>query len=133
MSGRVGQVVSGNRAIIVYTGVDDCMAPQARILDRTEALGDGEFFAEVFVPCGTKLSLCATIEKKVNPDARSLPTTRYGKLHETLLAEGVGEIEFANLGIALKDGPERTFPTARKAMDRPADRPMRADHPQRTR
>lgn len=129
MSGRVQRVVSGNRAIIVYTGIGDCLAEGAQIIDRTAALGDGVFFAEVFVPCGTRLTLCAAIEAKVNPEKAPLPTRHYGKLDRTLIAEGVGEIEFSRLEISVLEGAERRFPTPSRALRRPADRPMRPGHP----
>ena len=130
MSGRVDQIVSGNRAIIIYTAIGNCLLPNAQIIERTGALGDGVYFTEVFVPCGTKLSLCASIERKVNPKKVPLPTKRYGKLERELLAVGAGEIEFMQLNISLADGPERTFPTPSRVMQRPADRPVNP-HPLR--
>ncbi len=129
LAGRVSETVTGNRAIVTYVSEGDCSLPDARILARTPALGDGEFFAEVFVPCGTKLGICAAVEPHVNPAKEPLPTHHYGAYGQLLVAQGVGEIELFGLKWGMADGPEKTFGVARPYFARPKDRPMRPDHP----
>ena len=110
MGGQVQQIVTGNRAIAVYISPGDCAAPGARIIERAMASGDGSFFAEVWVPCDTTLTVCAAVEPRVPVDGLPKPTRRWGKLERALVATGKGEIEFFGLSWLLADHPdERTF------------------------
>ncbi len=127
LAGRVSETVTGNRAIVTYVSEGDCLAPEARILARSPALGDGEFFAEVFVPCGTKLGICASVEPRVNPDQVPLASRHYAALNRLLTAQGSGEIEFFGLAWAMRDADEKTFAAPRPYFERPGDQPQRAD------
>lgn len=110
MGGRVQETVSGNRMIAVYVSPDDCAQPGARIVDRAAARGDGGFFAEAWVPCGTQLTLCAAVEPRAPFDGQPKPARRWGKLDKPLLAQGQGEIEFFGLSWSMQDhADERTF------------------------
>lgn len=109
LGGQVQQVVSGNRAIAIYVSNQDCAQPQARTIARTMATGDGQFFAEVWVPCDTTLTVCAAVEARAPYDGEPKPTRHWGKLDRSLLARGTGEIEFFGLKWSMQDQPERTF------------------------
>lgn len=119
MSGNLKETVTADQSLVIYVAKDDCMAPDARVLSRVLAADSGRFFAEVFVPCGWNLSLCATVEAKNLTDGTSKPTRRYGKNDKSLLAQGEGEIEFKDLSWSLADGPERTMPALEPAGSRP--------------
>lgn len=108
MTGRIADVpVPAGNNYIVYVGIKTCMGPDAYLLSRAIGNPGGDFFAEVFVACGTQLALCGSVEKL---GIKSVPTKRYGVLGRPLLAQGVGEIEYKNLRLDLQDGPEITFP-----------------------
>ena len=94
---------------IVYVAKGDCTNPAEPPIARQIANKEtGTFFTEVFVPCGTDLQLCAAIEKE-NLDAVPQPTSRWGHMPRTLHAEGVGEVTFFNLEIAIEPASQRTF------------------------
>lgn len=95
---------------IAYVAIGDCLDAHAHILQRAIATPEGGFFAEVFVPCGTDLTVCGSIEAQAMA-TEPKPSTRFGKLNKQLHAVGLGEIEFTKLRIALAAGPERLFPT----------------------
>jgi hypothetical protein len=121
MGGRVDQTVTGNRMIAIYVASDDCTKPDARIITRAAGKGDGSFFAEAWVPCGTQLSLCAAVEARAPYDGEPKPTRRWGKLDRPLLAQGQGEIEFFGLSWALQDhADERTFARPRPLLRPPS-------------
>lgn len=108
MTGRIADVpVPAGNNYVVYVGIKTCMGADAYLLTRAIANPGGDFFAEVFVACGTQLALCGAVEKL---GTKSVPTKRYAVLGRPLLAEGIGEIEYKNLRLDLQDGPEITFP-----------------------
>lgn len=113
LGGRVQQEVTGNRSIAVYVSAGDCADPAAPIIERAVGSGDGQFFAEVWVPCGTTLTVCAAVEPRVPLDGQPKPTVRWAKLGRELRAVGTGEIEFFGLAWPLQDQAERTFAAPR--------------------
>lgn len=109
MAGQLTPVLDARDALAVYVSVDDCMAPDARMVARMPTLPNQPFFVEVFVPCGMELSLCAAVEPRLTVGDVPKPTRRYGQLPRRLKAVGEGEIEFKELTWQLADGPQRTF------------------------
>ena len=91
---------------IVYVASGDCLQ-SGHILQRAHARSGPRFFAEVFVPCGTSLSACASIEPMAS--VVPVPTTIYAAAKGAFLAVGQGEIEFKGIRLAPVAGPSRTF------------------------
>jgi hypothetical protein len=109
MAGELTPVLDPRDGLAVYVSVDDCLAPDARIVARMPTLPNQPFFVEVFVPCGMELSLCAAAEPRLTVGDVPKPTRLYGQLPRRLKAVGEGEIEFKDLTWPLLAGPERTF------------------------
>jgi len=98
---------------IVYVCEGACLQG-GRVVQRANARGGPTFFTEVFVPCGTSLGLCASVEPQASVEPA--PTALYGTAKGTYLAIGHGEIEFKNVHVIVEPGPLRTFaaPAARQ-------------------
>lgn len=108
----IGMTVPAGHEPVVYVAIGDCLGANARILQRAIGTPQGQFFAEVFVPCGTDLMLCGSFEPD-SLDPAPKPTTRYGRLDRKLHAVGEGEIEFLALSIPMAQGPSHRFPAPR--------------------
>lgn len=111
ISGEFTQTVGPDEVRVIWVAIGDCLADKADVKGRDLVAADGKFFIEVFPPCGSDLTLCASIEPKGAMPNNPLPTARYGKLERTLHAEGQGEIEFKNLHVTTGTGPVHAFAT----------------------
>lgn len=107
--GFLGPAPPSGSEFIVYVAAGDCLQA-GRVLQRANARSGPRFFAEVFVPCGTSLSVCASIEPLAS--AAPAPTSTYAAAQGTFLAVGQGEIEFKGIQLAPVAGPQRTFAAA---------------------
>ncbi len=99
----------------IYFAIGDCLDANAKMVYRGLGSEEGNFFGEVFVPCGVDLTVCGSLEPR-SLETNSKPTTRYGKVDKSFHAEGVGEIEFRNLIVPLKPNAEKRFPQAHSAL-----------------
>ncbi len=112
LSGSVTAAVGASEAPFAFVAIGDCLDPAAKVLGRDFVnKQDGKWFIEVFPPCGTDLTVCASLEPATAMPNAPGETRRYGKLDRLLHAQGVGEIEFKELAVPLSDGPPRTFDT----------------------
>ena len=107
ITGEVTATVGPTETRFVYVATGDCLDPASRVRGRAAVEADGKFFIEVFPPCGSDLTVCATVEPAGTMEPQ--PTKRYGKLDQKLHAEGIGEIEFKGLQVPIADQAERTL------------------------
>ncbi len=115
LSGSFTETLAADQMLAVYVANGDCLTDNAAILARAPISSGTTFFAEVFVPCGTHLSVCAARELRELTSTVPRPSTYYGKLPRDLLAVGEGEIEFKDLQWPLREGREHTFAFAKVA------------------
>ncbi len=112
LSGAVTAAVGSPDTPFAFVAIGDCLDPAAKVLGRDFVnKQDGKWFIEVFPPCGTDLTVCASVEPAAAMPNAPGETRRYGKLDRLLHAQGVGEIEFKELTVPVADGPPRTFAT----------------------
>ncbi len=106
LSGDITVAIGPNESRYIYVATGDCLNPTGIMRGRELVPESGSFFIEVFPPCGSDLTVCATIEAN-GPDMHlPKPTSRYGKLDRVLHADGAGEIEFKDLHLQVGSAPE---------------------------
>ena len=102
---RVPKEHAGAPAPMTFVAAGDCLAEQPKIVGYGGSTA-GRFFVEVFVKCGSELTLCAASEP-----APGAPSRLYGKAARVMRAEHAGaENEFKGLTVDLTPGAPRTFP-----------------------
>ena len=92
------------KLIKIYVADKNCLDEKATVFGAVPIGDTGNFFAEVFPPTGTDLSLCAAVD-----EGDGKPSRAYGALDHTLHAVGKGEVIFSKLKIKLKAGPPHLF------------------------
>lgn len=92
------------KLVKLYVADKNCLDPKAAVFGAVPVGESGNFFAEVFPPTGTDLSLCAAVD-----EGEGKPSRAYGALARTLHAVGKGEVIFSKLAIKLKAGPPHLF------------------------
>jgi hypothetical protein len=78
----------------VYVTTGGCFTPEMQVLASVQPTADGHFFAEVFVPTGSKLWICAALVPKAGK------ITLWGAADGAPFeGRGNGEVVFANLKV----------------------------------
>ena len=90
--------------LLIFVSQKDCLDPGAPILGWSKPAESMRFFIEVFPAWGTDITICAAEDP-----GSGKPTTVYGQAPGKHYCEGLGEVTFDGLTLALKQGPPRNI------------------------